>query len=184
MICKSPLSVNRMIMSYHAEKQLLPWTGASSGTISIMTAGKGCSLLTVCVQVYMTETAPKPIELSILPYRLAICRLDPSAQAPKPALEGEFFSVTRTPDELSFLVPEENAVKGARVEGGWRAFKVKGPLDFSLTGILSSIAAPLAAAKISIFALSTFDTDYILVKEAHLEQADRVLREAGFKIRK
>lgn len=130
----------------------------------------------------MTETAPKAIELTILPYRLVICRLDPSAPLPQSVLDGNFFSATRTPDELSLLVTEENAIRDAEVEGGWRAFKVKGPLDFSLTGVLSAIAAPLAAAQIGIFALSTFDTDYILVKQVQLERASRILSEAGFKI--
>ena len=130
----------------------------------------------------MKGNTTKPIELSILPYRLAICRLESAAQIPVSVLDGEFCSVTRTADELSIVFPEEKLNYDAKIDGGWRAFKVNGPLDFSLTGILSSIAAPLAAAQISIFAISTFDTDYILVKDAQLEQARRALSEAGFKI--
>jgi hypothetical protein len=145
-------------------------------------ARMGWSLVTVYKLVYMEEKATKSIELSIMPYKLAICRLGPDEPLPQQAMKGEFYSVTRTPEELSILVPEANAIHGAKVEGGWRAFKVNGPLDFSLTGILSSIAGPLARVKISIFALSTFDTDYILVKEAQLAQASRILSEAGFKI--
>lgn len=86
--------------------------------------------------------------------------------------------MTRTPTETS-IVCEAPPVEG---EPGWRALMVEGPLDFSLTGILAGIAAPLAAAGISIFAISTFDTDYVLVKEARIDEATTVLRAAGYSV--
>lgn len=76
------------------------------------------------------------------------------------------------------MVCDQSVVpQGVKGVGGWRAFKVEGPLDFSLTGILSSLTTPLAEHKIPVFALSTFDTDYLLVEEGNLEKAKRVLRE-------
>lgn len=88
----------------------------------------------------------------------------------------------RTPEEISIVCEEGHEPEGAEVQPGWRAFRVCGTLDFSLTGILASIANPLAHAEISIFAISTFDTDYILVKQTDLENACRALRSAGFLI--
>lgn len=119
--------------------------------------------------------------LTLLPTRLAVCRLD--AQAPLPPWpRGELVALTRTADELSIVCAEECVPPGIQIEAGWRALKVAGPLDFSLTGILAALAAPLAAAKISIFALSTYDTDYVLVKEVHLADAIRVLSQVGHRI--
>lgn len=124
----------------------------------------------------------KTLTLSIIPGRYAVCRLDADAQIPPDVLQNPFFAVTRTRDELSILLPEEDAAPGWQAEKGWRIIKVLGPLDFSLTGILVSIAAPLAEAGISIFAISTFDTDYILVKETVLPQAAETLQASGFHI--
>lgn len=120
------------------------------------------------------------MELQILPETLAVCRLQPNASIPGWATEGRFFCVTKTYDELSLVCDQERVPDGTKSEKGWTAFRVVGNLDFSLTGILNSIASPLAAAKISLFALSTFDTDYILVKKADLEPTKRCLQNAGF----
>ncbi len=120
--------------------------------------------------------------LSALDERLAICRLDARAKTPAWALERQFFSITRTADELSIVCPESDAPEGAKVEGGWRAIKVEGPLDFSLMGILASITAPLAAAGVGVFAVSTYDTDYVLVKEANLEKAVSALKSRGHEV--
>ncbi len=125
---------------------------------------------------------PKSLMLSALDERLAICRLDARAKTPAWALEASFFSITRTPDELSIVCSEKDAPEGAKVEGGWRAFKVEGPLDFSLTGILASLAAPLAEAGVGIFAVSTYDTDYVLVKESKLDAAIYALEARGMKL--
>ena len=90
-----------------------------------------------------------------------------------------FSSVTRTASELSIVCPEERVPPELPAERGRRAFVVRGPLDFSLTGVLASIASPLAAAGVSIFALSTYDTDYVLVREGQLEAAVALLAAAG-----
>lgn len=122
------------------------------------------------------------LRLAILPETLAICRLEPHATIPTWTTASTFFSVTQTEDELSIVCPERNVPAGIRCERGWRALKVAGPLDFSLVGILAAIAAPLAEAGISIFALSTYDTDYVLVKEEGLERAVDVLSNSGHHI--
>jgi hypothetical protein len=115
--------------------------------------------------------------LRLLEPRFAVCRLDAQAALPAGLLRGsqEFLSITRTADELSIVCPETLAPAGAKVQPGWRAFKVQGPLDFSLTGIIATLTAPLAEAKISVFAVATYDTDYILVQEKDLEGAKRAL---------
>lgn len=119
----------------------------------------------------------------------AVCRFDPArlhgadlADLLAAASRGRFFSLSGTAEEISLVCEAEFAPESPAVESGWRLFKVDGPLDFGLTGILSSIAAPLAAAGISIFAVSTYDTDYILVKDAHSDAAAERLSAAGFEI--
>ena len=115
------------------------------------------------------------LSLSILPQKLAVCRLDKDARIPT-WVEGDiFFSITKTDDELSIVCSENRVPTGIKVEKNWRALKVEGPLDFSLTGILASLANPLAQVAISIFAVSTFDTDYLLVKSDKLDEAVKVL---------
>lgn len=115
------------------------------------------------------------LTLHILENRLAVCRLEPESPMPDWALHSPFFSLTKTEDEISIICNEDSVPEDAQTEGGWRAFKVQGPLEFSQTGILSSLASPLAIADISIFALSTFETDYLLVKEDKLEKASEIL---------
>ncbi|MBL0210349.1 MAG: ACT domain-containing protein [Holophagaceae bacterium] len=89
------------------------------------------------------------------------------------------WSITQTPEELSILCASDRVPPGYRTEGPFRALKVRGPLDMAMTGVLASMAGPLAEAGVSIFALSTFDTDYVLVRETAVEAALRVLRLAG-----
>jgi hypothetical protein len=122
---------------------------------------------------------PDELTLRVLAGELAICRLPPDAPVPTLAARAPVLSITRTADELSIVCPVADAPPGAEVEAGWRALRVAGPLDFALTGILAAIAAPLAQARISIFAVSTFDTDYVLVREAALDAAIEALRQAG-----
>lgn len=122
------------------------------------------------------------MNLVILQETMAICQLPPEAGLPAWAVEGPFFSITRTPDELSIVCHQANVPDGVTSNRDWRAIKVAGPLDFSLTGILAALAVPLAKAGISIFAISTFDTDYLLVKIDQLENATAVLRAAGHQI--
>jgi len=119
------------------------------------------------------------LHLTVLPEQLAVCRLASDAPLPIWSLTGPFISITRTADELSIVCLDESVPIGTTVERGWRYLKVEGPLDFALTGILADLAGALAAAGISIFAVSTFDTDYLLVKEETLPEAIAVLGAAG-----
>ena len=119
------------------------------------------------------------LTLSLLSDTFAICRLEPEADIPSWALAGDFFSVTRTKEELSLVCLQERVPEVFRCEKGFRCFMVGGPLDFSLTGILSSLTIPLAQAGISVLAISTFDTDYLLVKEAQVDRAVQKLSQAG-----
>jgi len=128
----------------------------------------------------MSDEAPGTLlELSVPGWRLAVCRLGPGAGVPAWASEAPFFSVTRSPEELSVVCPEERVPEGVRREGGWRALKVRGPLDFGQTGILFSLLGPLAGVGVGVFALSTHDTDYVLVKEEQLELAVSALVREG-----
>jgi hypothetical protein len=123
------------------------------------------------------------LEIEVLPLRLSVVRLDGHAQVPRWALDGELFSVTRTARELSVVAPTELVPSEVeRAEHGWQALAVAGPLAFSLTGVLDSVAAPLARAGISLFAVSTYDTDYVLVKVETVEAAVRALRAAGHRL--
>jgi len=122
------------------------------------------------------------LTLSLLPGTYMICRLDPEAIIPDWAKAGGFISITRTSDELSIVCAEANVPEGVKADRGWRCFKVEGPLDLSLTGVLASLANPLAEARINIFALSTFDTDYLLVKEDNVSRAAEVLIRSGHRL--
>ena len=120
--------------------------------------------------------------LKAMPERLAVCRLEPGSPLPTWAIAGAFRSASWTQEELSIVCEEALVPPGVKAERGWRALKVEGPLDFALTGILLMIAEPLARAGISLFAISTFDTDYILVKSAAFLEACAVLSECGHSI--
>lgn len=116
------------------------------------------------------------LTLSIMPISLAVIRLDASSHIPSWAIDGDgFFSVTKTRDELSVVCPEDKVPHDVQVEKGWGCLKVEGPLDFGMTGILSSLIQPLAEAKISIFAISTYDTDYLMIKNENLQRVVAIL---------
>ncbi len=123
------------------------------------------------------------MNLTIIPGRFAVCRFDPQEALPEWAFEGDFFSVTRTAEERSVVCREDFVPQGVTCEAGWACLKVEGPLDFSLTGVLASLAAPLAEAGISIFAVSTFDTDYLMVKAHDVDAAVGALTQAGHTVR-
>lgn len=118
------------------------------------------------------------MKLSVLAGDYSVCRLPAGTPVSAPA-EG-FSSLTSTPEEVSLVCLSKFSPENARVECGWHLFKVDAILDFSLVGILSEIAATLAKAGVSLFAISTFDTDYILVR--NLAGAVSALREAGHDI--
>lgn len=119
------------------------------------------------------------LTLAILSERLAVARLSPDAELPAWALRGSLVSTIRTATELSVVAPDAAVPTDVKAERGWRALYVAGTLDFDLTGILAALAVPLAEAGVSIFALSTYDTDYVLVRETQLGAALRALRDAG-----
>lgn len=123
-----------------------------------------------------------PVQLRLMPETFAVCRYAPDTPPGDLIPPEGFFALTRTDDELSLVVPEPASPSNCTVEPGWRGMKVLGPLDFSMIGILSSLALPLAVAEISVFAISTYDTDYLLVKAEKLDGALKALREAGFVI--
>lgn len=123
------------------------------------------------------------LSLSLLPDRLAICRLPPDTPIPAPPAGAGLWSVTRTEDELSVILPDEARHSDWQAETGWRALRVDGTLDFSLTGIMASLADPLAAAGVSLFAISTYDTDYVLVRERDLKRAAAALAAEGHTVR-
>lgn len=113
----------------------------------------------------------------------AICRLEPDAAVPQWAGTGRFVSLTRTRKELSIVCEEPAVPAEVHAERGRRLMQIEGTLAFTLTGVLASVAAPLAEAGISIFAVSTYDTDYLLVSDGDLARAEQVLERAGHAVR-
>jgi hypothetical protein len=120
----------------------------------------------------------RTLQLELLAGTFAVCRLDPAAPPP-PWAAGSFVSLTRTDAELSVVCPAEGVPAGVAAEGGWRALRVRGPLGFGMTGVLASLASPLASTGVSIFVVSTYDTDYLLVQERDLDRARHALVRAG-----
>ena len=120
--------------------------------------------------------------LDVLPGRLAVCRLAPDAPLAPWMGEGVVSSLSRTTAELSVVCAEASVPEGVRVEAGWRALALRGPIDFALTGVLVRILQPLAEADVGIFALSTYDTDLVLVKEVQLADVVAALRDAGLEV--
>jgi hypothetical protein len=121
------------------------------------------------------------LRLSILPDPVAVCRLAPDAPVPDWA-RGAFLSITRTPDELSIVCDDAAVPSDVQAERGWRVLKLEGPIPFEMTGVASALLAPLAAARISIFLVSTYDTDYLLLKAGGFARAVDVLRGAGYDV--
>lgn len=114
-----------------------------------------------------------------MPGLLAVCRLPADAPLPAWALTGEFYALVRTTDELSVVCAQEEAPEGVVAERDWQALKLEGPLAFSMVGVLAAVTATLAAAGVSLFAISTYDTDYILTKAAMWEKVSLALQTAG-----
>jgi uncharacterized protein len=119
------------------------------------------------------------LKYRILPEPLAVCQLPAGTRVPEWALRGGFFSVAETEDEVSIVCEELQVADGLRAEKGWLGLKLEGPFPFTMTGILTSFLQPLAEACIPVFVVSTFNTDYVLIKREHLERALKALGEAG-----
>jgi hypothetical protein len=124
----------------------------------------------------------RPLTLTILAETFAISKLDKGVPIPNWASSGDWWSVTRTDDELSVVCPEAQVPADVISNRGWKCLKLAGPLDLALTGILASLLEPLADARISVFFVSTFDTDYLLVKTENLAATARALSLAGHQI--
>jgi hypothetical protein len=122
--------------------------------------------------------------ISVLKDDFAVCRLSAFEPLPDWVFKNPFSSITKTPEEYSVVCPQEvipEEVKFAR-EGEWKCLKIQGPLDFSEFGIISNLTSILAAAEISVFVLSTYETDFILVKRMNIEKAAKVLSDSGHKV--
>lgn len=119
------------------------------------------------------------LKFRVLPGAFLVCRLPAEAQLPAWVPAGALVSITRTRDELSIVCPEPNPLPPEKCEPGWACLKLEGPFPFSMTGVLWSFLSPLAERKIPIFAVSTFDTDYVLIKHENLEDAFVGLKSAG-----
>jgi hypothetical protein len=122
------------------------------------------------------------LRISILPDRLAVSRLDANDALPA-WVRGTFTSITRTHDELSIICDDDAVPHDVRSERGWRALRVEGPIPFEMVGIAAALVAPLAEARISVFLMATYDTDYLLLKEDVFERGVEILRSAGHEIR-
>ncbi len=117
--------------------------------------------------------------ITILKEIFGIARLDKNSPIPEWAKKGSFYSITNTSDELSIVCEKTNIPEDVKISNNWKIFKIEGPFDFSLVGIMAHLSTVLADGGVSIFTISTFDTDYILVKEENLEKATELLRKAG-----
>ena len=126
-------------------------------------------------------TASQKLVLSVLSETFTIHKLSPDESIPEEILNCNYYSVSKTEYELSLVCSEVIEVQSLQSSKGWKCIKVAGPLDFNQTGILAGISDILTKENISIFAISTFDTDYILVRTQDLSSARTTLRQAGYK---
>jgi hypothetical protein len=124
----------------------------------------------------------RKLKFLVVPEQFAVIRLDPDAPVPAWASTGALVSITRTEDELSVVCPAISVPAGVPCKSRYSCLKVRGPLDFSETGVLASMASPLSEAGISLFALSTYETDYILVAQEELERALAALTRFGHEL--
>lgn len=123
------------------------------------------------------------LSLLVLDPMFAICSLKRDSPLPEWATSSDFYSITRTYDELSIVCPQEQVPAGVDINKNWRCLKVQGPLGFSITGILASISMPLSTEGVSVFVFSSYDTDHIMVKQYELEKAVDVLQKAGHTVK-
>ena len=119
------------------------------------------------------------MRLRTLPDSYAVVRLHPGADLPEWVDKGPFRSVTRTDNEVSVVCRDHDVPEGESVDRGWTVLEAMGPLDFSLSGIIASLIQPLADAELPIFVISTFESDYVLIRSADLARAADALEDAG-----
>jgi uncharacterized protein len=122
------------------------------------------------------------VTLDILPGSYAICRLAAASPLPRWAAGGAFSSIVHTPQELSIVCASDQVPEDVQAERAYRGLVVRGPLDFGLVGIVAALSTALASASISIFVVSTYDTDYLFVRARDLDRAVAVLRDAGHRV--
>ena len=131
-------------------------------------------------QIVMKNT--RQLKLTSLKAEFAICQLDQESEIPSWAFGGEFYSLTRTTEELSILCPANQVPELSHHKPGWRGLKIEGPFEFDEIGVLASLTAPLAEAKISLLTVSTYDTDYIFIQQETYRMAVNTLEAAGHTI--
>ena len=122
------------------------------------------------------------MKLYVLDELYAVVRCDPDAGLPGWATGGHFWSVTRSDAELSIVCRQDDVPADASAERGWCALEVAGPLDFSLIGVAAALVDPLADAEVPVFVISTFETDYVLVRELDLPRSVEALTAAGHEV--
>jgi hypothetical protein len=122
------------------------------------------------------------LTLKLLDGQFAVCRLPAGSALPHWFAPGALSHVSWTEEELSITCDEAHVPEGVQCERGWRSLMLRGPFAFELTGILAQVLQPLAQADVGIFAVSTFDTDYVMVKRAQLAIGLDALRAAGHRI--
>lgn len=122
------------------------------------------------------------LKLTILQSNYVVCRFEPQAVVPAWAMQGDFFTVSRTQEELSIVCQARLIPSDIKAEKEWRVFKIEGSFAFTQIGILNSVTSVLANNGISLFAISTFDTDYIMVKGVDLDRAIVALKQAGHSV--
>jgi len=117
--------------------------------------------------------------LTVLPEAMAICRLGPDEPAPDWLAHNVFYCLTHTAESLTVVTLEDSVPEQVECDRGWRCLEVRGPLALDLTGVLATLTAPLARAGVPVFVVSSYETDFLLVKESVLTQARRALEQAG-----
>jgi nitrilase len=128
------------------------------------------------------SSATLPLTLLEVVGRFAVCKLPPGSAIPAWATAGDVFSVTRTVEELTVVCRQEMVPSGTQAEVGWRCLRVAGAMPFTLVGVLASLTGPVASAGVGVFVVSTFDTDYLFVKDAGFQAAVAALRGAGHSV--
>lgn len=122
------------------------------------------------------------LTLKLLDETYGVCSLEKDSEISPWIVEGNFLSITKTDEELSIVCEEKNISEGIKYEGGWKILKIEGKLDFALVGILAKISNIMAENNISIFAISTYDTDYILIKLNNINKAVELLKKENYNI--